>query len=48
MKKGLVPVALLVGFVVLIRRLIPADVGNRLSGLHERVIGRMMEHMPDD
>ncbi len=39
---ALLLLALLVGGVVVIRRLLPADFGERLSGLHER----MMEHMP--
>ncbi len=43
MKKILL-LALLVGGVVVLRRLLPADIGERLSGLHER----MMEHMPED
>ncbi len=44
MKKVLLLLALLVGGVVVLRRLLPADIGERLSGLHER----MMEHMPED
>ncbi|MCH8815633.1 MAG: hypothetical protein IH957_11205 [Chloroflexi bacterium] len=48
MKKVLLLLAALVGFAVLIRRLTPTDIGERLSGLHERMTGRMMEHMPED
>jgi hypothetical protein len=48
MKKILLLLALLVGGVVVLRRHLPADIGERLSGLHERMMGRMMEHMPED
>ncbi len=48
MKKVLLQLAVLVGFAVIVRRLVPADIGERLSGLRERMMGRMMEHMPDD
>ncbi len=44
MKKILLLLALLAGGVLIIRRHLPADIGERLSGLHER----MMEHMPED
>ena len=44
MKKILLLLAVLVGGAVVVRRLLPTDVGERLSGLHER----MMEHMPED
>ncbi len=44
MKKVLLLLAVLVGFAVLIRRLIPTTIGERVSRLHER----MMEHMPED
>ncbi len=48
MKKVLLLLAVLAGFAVLIRRLIPSDIGERLSGPRERIMGRMMEHMPED
>ncbi len=48
MKRLLLLLALLVGGVVVLRRLLPADIGERLSGLSERMMGRMMEHMPED
>ncbi len=48
MKKVLLLLAVLAGLAVLIRRLIPTDIGERLSGLHERLMGRMTEHMPED
>jgi hypothetical protein len=48
MKNVLLLLAVLVGFAVLIRRVIPTDIGERLSGVHERMMGRMMEHMPED
>lgn len=41
MKKILLLLALLVGGVVVLRRLLPADFG-------ERMMGRMIEHMPED
>jgi hypothetical protein len=41
MKKMLLLLALLVGGVVVLRRLLPADFG-------ERMMGRMIEHMPED
>ncbi len=41
MKKVLLLLALLVGGVVVLRRLLPADFG-------ERMVGRMIEHMPED
>ncbi len=44
MKKILLLLALLVGVIVVVRRLIPADIGERLSGLHER----MIDHMPEN
>ncbi len=44
MKKILLLSALVAGVAVVVRRLLPANVGERLSGLHER----MMEHMPED
>ncbi len=48
MKKLLLLLALLVGGAVVVRRLIPADIGERLSGLGERMMGRMLEHMPEN
>ncbi len=48
MKKVLLLLALLLGGDVLIRRLIPTDIGERLSGLHERMMGRMLDHMPEN
>ncbi len=48
MKKILLLLALLVGGVVMVRRLIPADFGERLPGLHERMMGRMIDHMPEN
>lgn len=48
MKKVLLLLALLVGFAVLIRRILPNDFGERLSGLHERTMGRMIDHMPEN
>ena len=48
MKKILLLLALLAGGVVVVRRLIPNDFGERLSGLHERMMGRMMDHMPEN
>ncbi len=41
MKKVLLLLALLLGGVVVLRRLLPADFG-------ERMMGRMIEHMPED
>ncbi len=41
MKKVLLLLAGLVGLVALFRRLIPTDVG-------EHMMGRMMEHMPEN
>jgi len=43
-KKILLLLALLAGVAVVVRRLLPADAGERMSGLHER----MMEHMPEN
>ncbi len=48
MKRVLLLLALLAGGVLIIRRHLLADIGERLSGLHERMIGRMMEHMPEN
>ncbi len=48
MKKELLLLAVLAGFAVLIRRLIPTDIRERMSGLRERMMGRMMEHMPEN
>ncbi len=48
MKKILLLLALLVGGGVVVRRIIPTDIGERLSGLHERMMGRMLEHMPEN
>ncbi len=48
MKKVLLLLALLLGGGVIIRRLLPTDIGERLSGLHERMMGRMMDHMPEN
>ena len=48
MKKVLLLLALLVGFAVFIRRILPNDFGERLSGLHERTMGRMIDHMPEN
>ena len=48
MKKVLLLLALLVGGGVVVRRLIPTDIGERLSGLHERMIGWMIDHMPEN
>ena len=48
MKKILLLLALLAGGVIVLRRLIPTGIGERMSGLHERMMGRMMEHMPED
>ncbi len=44
MKKILLLLALLVGGVVVLRRILPTDIGERLSGLHER----MIDHMPEN
>ena len=41
MKKILLLLALLAGGAIVVRRLLPADFG-------ERMRGRMMEHMPED
>ncbi len=48
MKKILLLLALLAGGVVIIRRILPTDFGERLSGLHERMMGRMIDHMPEN
>ncbi len=48
MKKVLLLLALLVGGAVVVRRLLPADVGERLSGLRERMMGLMLDHMPEN
>ncbi|KKK84697.1 hypothetical protein LCGC14_2780740, partial [marine sediment metagenome] len=40
MKKILLLLALLVGGAVVVRRLLPADVGERLSGLRERMMAQ--------
>ncbi len=41
MKKILLLLALIVGGAVVVRRLLPADFG-------QRMMGRMIEHMPED
>ncbi len=41
MKKVFLLLALLVGGVLVVRRLLPGDFG-------ERLVGRMMEHMPEN
>jgi len=41
MKKVLLLLSVLVGGIVVVRRLLPADI-------HERVMKRMMERMPED
>ncbi len=48
MKKVLLLLALLVGGTVVVGRLLPADVSERLSGLHERMMGLMLDHMPEN
>ena len=48
MTKILLPLALLVGGVVVVRRILPTDFGERLSGLHGRMRGRILEHMPEN
>ena len=48
MMKVLLLLALLVGGVLIIRRILPTDFGERLSGLHERMMGRMIDHMPEN
>ena len=47
-KKMLLLLALLVGGVVVLRRLLSTHFSERLSGLHERMMGRMMDHMPEN
>jgi hypothetical protein len=41
MKKVLLLLAVLVGGIVVVRRLLPADI-------RERIMGRMIEHMPEN
>ncbi len=41
MKKVLLLLALLVGGAVVVRRILPADFG-------ERIVGRMLDHMPEN
>ena len=41
MKKMLLLLAALIGGIVVVRHLLPSDV-------HERVMGRMIEHMPEN
>ncbi len=48
MEKVLLLLAVLVGGVVVVRRILPTDFGERLSGLHERMMGRMIDHMPEN
>ena len=48
MKKILLLLAVLVGGVVVLRRLLPTHFGERLSGLHERMMVRMIDHMPEN
>ncbi len=48
MKKILLLLALLAGGVVVLRHLLPTHFGERLSGLHERMMGRMIDHMPEN
>jgi hypothetical protein len=48
MKKVLLLLALLVGGAVVVRRLLPADAGERLSGLRERMMALMLDHMPEN
>ncbi len=48
MKKILLLLALLVGGGVVVRRILPTDFGERLSGLHERIMCRIIDHMPDN
>ncbi len=48
MKRLLLLLALLVGGIVVLRRLLPADIDERLSGLHERMMGRMLDRMPEN
>ncbi len=47
MKKILLLLGLLAGGVV-VRRILPTDFGERLSGLHERMMARMIDHMPEN
>jgi hypothetical protein len=48
MKKLMLLLALLFGGAVVLRRLLPADIRERLSGLPGRMMGRMMEYMPEN
>ncbi len=47
MKKILL-LAVLVGGGVVVRRILPTDFGERPSGLHERMMARMIDHMPEN
>jgi hypothetical protein len=48
MKKVLLLLAVLVGGIVVVRRLLPTDIRERLSGLDKRTMGRIIEHMPEN
>ncbi len=48
MKRVLLLLALLFSGVVVTRRLLPTDFRQRLSKLPGRIIGRMVEHMPEE
>jgi hypothetical protein len=48
MKRVLLFIAILLGGVMVVRRLLPAEWRERLSGLPGSLMGRMMEHMPED
>ncbi len=48
MKRLLLLLALLGGGGVVARRILPTDCCERRSGLHERMMGRMLDHMPEN
>ena len=48
MKKILLLLALLAGGGVVLRCLLPTHFGERLSGLRERMMGLMLDHMPEN
>ncbi len=48
MRKALVVVPIVAGGVILGRNLMPARWRERIAQLPENVVGRMLDHMPDN
>jgi hypothetical protein len=48
MKRALLLIVVLLGGVIVVRRLLPAEWRERLAGLPGSLMGRMMEHMPEN